>query len=118
MAANMYARGTMHVLSRTQESAREDESEGQSSAHSTQSDWHFGIYIWCLPHTVCKQLVITPLYLSASVCLSFSHAVSQLVLSISSNLFTISLVTYSNTGVELQGLHNPARRISSQPHLD
>lgn len=57
--------------------------------------------------------------LSASVCVSFlRHAASQRVLSVSSYLFPISLVTYSNTGVELQGLCNPARRISSQHHLD
>lgn len=75
--------------------------------------WH--LYLVSTSH--CLQTISDQL--SVSACHSFlQHAVSQLVLSISSYLFPISLVTYSNTGVQLQGLHNPARCISSQHHLD
>lgn len=113
MSAFMHARGLSDTHSNVQEPARHDERAGQCDTLAALSS--------VLPHAVCKQLVIIPLYLCLPLSLCPApppRAVSQLVLSASSYLFPISLVTYSNTGLEFQGPCNPARRISSQHHLD
>lgn len=107
------ARGPMH--SHSQEPARQDESEGQISAHSVTDTLASTVYLVSTSH--CLQTISDQLSVSAGR--SFLQlAVSQLALSIFCYLFPISLVIYSNTGLELQGLHNPARCISSQHHLD